>query len=117
MITFPSIDSKTELIFNQFFGIGDILFIEPIMRRFFQEGYKINLPILKIYLPIQHYFPYINFIEQENYKIKFHAMIEEADHWLKLAMKSNRPDLIKKAALLWGKIIDLRGECETELFK
>ena len=67
MITFPSIDSKTELIFNQFFGIGDILFIEPIMRRFFQEGYKINLPILKIYLPIQHYFPYINFIEQENF--------------------------------------------------
>ena len=38
-----------KAIFNQFFGIGDILFIEPIMRRFFQQGYEVVLPVLEKY--------------------------------------------------------------------
>jgi hypothetical protein len=67
-----SIDKvKKTFVFNQFFGIGDILFIEPIMRKYFKEGNKIILPVLNKFLDLQPYFPYINFIDKEEYEIDY----------------------------------------------
>ena len=48
--------------------------------------------------------------EQEQYRGRYNAMIEEADNITRLAIKSNRPDLVKNAALIWGNILDIQGE-------
>lgn len=62
---------KKEIIINQFFGIGDILFIEPIMRYYFQQGHKVTIPILSKYLDIQRNLPYINFVDKETFDIDY----------------------------------------------
>ena len=62
---------KKEIIINQFFGIGDILFIEPIMRYYFQQGHKVTVPILSKYLDIQRNLPYINFVDKETFDIDY----------------------------------------------
>lgn len=62
---------KKEIIINQFFGIGDILFIEPIMRYYFQQGHKVTVPILSKYLDIQRNLPYINFVDKETFNIDY----------------------------------------------
>lgn len=60
-----------KCIINQFAGIGDILFIEPIMRRYFQMGYRVILPTIKEYLNIQPYFPYIEMVDMSLFKIDY----------------------------------------------
>ena len=62
---------KKEIIINQFFGIGDILFIEPIMRYYFQQGHKVTVPILSKYLDIQRNIPYVNFVDKETFDIDY----------------------------------------------
>ena len=66
-----SLTGKKDIVFNQFFGIGDILFIEPIIRSFFQKGHKVILPILPMYLDIQPYFPYITMVDKSKFKINY----------------------------------------------
>jgi hypothetical protein len=65
-----SITNK-KCIVNQFAGLGDILFIEPIMRYYFQMGYRIILPIIKTYLNIQPHFPYIEMVDMSLFKINY----------------------------------------------
>lgn len=62
---------KKDIIFNQYFGIGDIIFIEPIMRSFFQRGHKVVLPVLKKYMDIQPYFPYITIVDKDDLNIDY----------------------------------------------
>jgi len=62
---------KKNHIFNQFFGIGDIMFIEPIMRRSFQSGHKVILPVLEKYFDTQKHFPYIEFIKKDELDIDY----------------------------------------------
>jgi hypothetical protein len=62
---------RKEVIFNQFFGIGDIMFIEPIMRRSFQAGHKVILPVLDKYYDIKRHFPYIGFIKKDKLNIDY----------------------------------------------
>lgn len=64
-------DVRNICVFNQFFGLGDILFIEPIMRKYFQYGYKIVLPVLEQYLSLKSYFPYIEFVRKDLYNINY----------------------------------------------
>lgn len=52
-------------IFNQPFGFGDIIFIEPILRHYHKQGYKVVVPLNKQYLNIQEYFPNVTFINRE----------------------------------------------------
>lgn len=60
-----------KCVFNQFFGIGDIMFIEPIMRKFFQEGNEIILPVMKQYMNLDIHFPYIQFVDKEECDIDY----------------------------------------------
>jgi hypothetical protein len=60
-----------KAIFNQYFGIGDILFIEPIMRRYFQNGYDVVLPVLEKYYDCRVHFPYIEFVKQNELNIDY----------------------------------------------
>jgi len=62
---------KKEIIINQFFGIGDILFLEPIMRDYFQKGHKVTVPLIHKYLDIQRNIPYVNFVEKDLFDIDY----------------------------------------------
>lgn len=64
-------NSVRTCIFNQFFGLGDILFIEPLMRKFFIHGFKIVLPVIPSFLDLDVYFPYINFVDKRYLKINY----------------------------------------------
>lgn len=57
---------KNKCIINQPFGIGDIMFIEPIMRDLYIKGNEIILPCLEQYHIFQRNFPYINFVSKES---------------------------------------------------
>lgn len=82
---------KKEIIINQFFGIGDILFIEPIMRDYFQKGHKVTVPILYKYLDIQRNIPYINFVDKNFYNIDYEEQkIIETDNHIILPMRWSR---------------------------
>ena len=60
-----------DIVFNQFFGIGDIIFIEPIIRSFFQKGHKVILPVLSKFADIQPYFPYITVVDKDTLDIDY----------------------------------------------
>ena len=82
---------KKEIIINQFFGIGDILFIEPIMRDYFQKGHKVTVPILVKYLDIQRNIPYVNFVDKNFYNIDYEEQkLIETDNHIILPMRWSR---------------------------
>lgn len=57
---------KKKCIINQYRGIGDILFIEPLCR-WLHEGYEITFPVEDEYIWIKDYIPYINFVKKSEY--------------------------------------------------
>jgi hypothetical protein len=58
--------TKKKCIINQFRGIGDILFIEPLCR-WLHEGYEITFPVDDQYFWIKDYLPYINFVKKSEF--------------------------------------------------
>jgi len=74
--------TKKTYVFNQYAGIGDIFFIEPMMRKYFQNGHKVVLPVLKGFLSLQPYFPYINFVDMDSLDIDYNEenVIETKDY-------------------------------------
>jgi hypothetical protein len=58
--------TKKKCIINQYRGIGDILFIEPLCR-WLNEGYDITFPVDDQYYWIKDYIPYINFVKKSEY--------------------------------------------------
>lgn len=61
---------KKKCIINQFRGIGDILFLEPLCRWLYQ-GYEITFPVEDEYIWIKEYIPYINFVKKSEYFIDY----------------------------------------------
>ena len=58
-----------KYIFNQFQGLGDILFCEPIAKQLWENGKnEIYWPINSEFIWLKEYFPYINFVDM-NYFI------------------------------------------------
>ena len=58
-------------IYNQFFGVGDIMFIEPLMRMSFLDGHKVILPVLDKFYDIRHHFPYIDVVMKGDLDIDY----------------------------------------------
>lgn len=52
-------------------GIGDILFIIPIIKELNDEGYNITWPINPDFLNIQKNFKYINFVDKNTFNIDY----------------------------------------------
>jgi hypothetical protein len=48
-------------IFNQFRGLGDILFLVPIARHYIAQGHKVIFPVNKSFIDIKDSFPDIEF--------------------------------------------------------
>lgn len=74
--------SKKAVVINQFFGIGDILFIEPICRRFWQGGHRVIIPVMKQFLSLQSHFPYIEFVDKDKFDIDYEnqCVVETEEH-------------------------------------
>jgi len=65
---------KTEqLIFNQFRGLGDILFLVPLCRALMQEGNSVLWPIVAEYMSIAKHFPDINFVPKEALNLPYES--------------------------------------------
>lgn len=132
IITIVEKTNEKICVFNQFFGLGDILFIEPIMRRYFQNGYKVILPVLNKYLDLQPYFPYIEFVDKELYKINYdeHKIIDDGNklilplRWSREFFNSTYKDTMRNKYLMvnmnldeWKSLIWLRHRHKEEALK
>jgi hypothetical protein len=63
-----------KYIFNQFQGLGDILFCEPIARYFYKNGInQIIWPINEEFLWLNEYLPYINFVSKQHYNFNWES--------------------------------------------
>lgn len=60
-----------KLVVNQFAGLGDILFLIPLIRELQNEGNTVLWPIIPQYLSIAEHFPDINFVNKDNYALPF----------------------------------------------
>ena len=61
------------IIFNQFRGIGDILFLMNIAKMYHNVGYKIVLPVLPQFLNLQKHFDYVKFVNKDTYKMDYES--------------------------------------------
>jgi hypothetical protein len=51
-----------KIVFNQFRGIGDILFLMPVAKMYHDAGYEVLWPVVPQFLPLQKHFPYVRFL-------------------------------------------------------
>jgi hypothetical protein len=60
-----------NIILNQFRGLGDILFIEPIARHYYKLGHRVIIPVVPEYSNLSKYFPYITFLHKNLLNIDY----------------------------------------------
>jgi hypothetical protein len=71
---------KSKILINQFQGLGDILFCEPIARTFKEQGKTIIWPVIDQYIWIAEYIPYINFVSKSQFAFNYEALsFEDSD--------------------------------------
>ena len=59
-------------IINQFQGLGDVFFCEPIARHLYNNGKnEILWPILDEFIWIKEYIPYINFVKKSEFRFDY----------------------------------------------
>jgi hypothetical protein len=63
--------NKKTCIINQFAGLGDIIFIMPLVRRRIRDGYRIVWPVNPVYLNIGKHFPEVEFVDKTKYVINY----------------------------------------------
>ncbi len=64
-----------KYVFNQYFGLGDILFCEPIARHFYNEGKnQIFWPIMDRFMWLTHYIKYIDFVPSSSCPIDYESL-------------------------------------------
>lgn len=62
-------------IFNQYQGLGDIIFCEPIARHFYQNGEnEIFWPINDEFMWIKDYINYINFVPKSSTRMNYESL-------------------------------------------
>lgn len=115
---------KKTIIFNQFAGIGDILFIEPIIRKYFIDGHSVILPVQKDFLNLQANFPYIKFIDMDLFDINYdEKKIVENENFIILPLRfsnnmmSNKYKMVDMNFDLWKTLTWLRHRFKEEKLK
>ena len=81
----------TEVVISQHFGLGDILFIEPIYRHYHNQGYRVTAPIMKEYLWIQEYIPYVSFVDCNKYPYDKESPTQRNDGKLHVPLRFAHP--------------------------
>ena len=61
----------SKVIINQFYGIGDVLFIEPILKWLNDMGLKVILPIQDQNIWIQENITYVDFVKKSEFNIDY----------------------------------------------
>lgn len=80
-----------KVIINQFAGLGDVLFIEPIYRHFHNLGYEVIAPVNSDILWIQEYIPYVEFKNKEGFKYDYESPTQKNDGNLHIPMRFAHP--------------------------
>ncbi len=63
-----------RVILNQYQGLGDILFCEPIARYYKHKGAsEIIWPVLSEFLWLKEYLPYINFVDRNHFNMDYES--------------------------------------------
>ena len=75
-VIFRNIPSGVDtIIINQFQGLGDVMFMITIARKYIEQGFKVLWPINPLFLDIQKHYPDIDFIDMNllklNYNVKY----------------------------------------------
>ena len=65
--------SGKTCIINQFAGLGDIIFIMPLVRRYIDKGYRIVWPVVPAYVGISKHFPEVEFIDKTRFRIDYNS--------------------------------------------
>ena len=73
ILTQPPIkkEPKEGYIINQFLGLGDILFIVPLIRKWLSQGHDIIWPIADEYIDIKRHFPDIQFVAKSSFAMDY----------------------------------------------
>lgn len=76
--------AQKEIIINQFFGLGDIIFIEPIYRHFYNLGCKVIAPVEDHYYWVKDYIDYVDFRKKSEFPMDYEYFgfkkIDEAEY-------------------------------------
>ena len=59
------------IIINQFQGLGDVMFMITIARKYIEQGFKVLWPINSLFLDIQKHYPDIDFIDMNLLKLNY----------------------------------------------
>lgn len=78
-------------IVNQFFELGDIMFIEPIYRHYHEQGYEVIAPVNSEYLWIQDYIPYVKFVDKARFPYNYESPVQPEDGRLHLPLRFAHP--------------------------
>jgi len=90
-----------NVVINQFFGLGDILFIEPIYRHYHNRGFKVIAPILPEYLWIAEYIPYVSFVDVNSFKYDKEVVEQKEDGQIHIPLRFAHP-LLRNYPLHYG---------------
>jgi hypothetical protein len=87
----PNKHDKMEVVFNQFFGLGDIIFIEPLYRMYHELEYRVVAPVNDEYYWIKDYIPYVDFRKKSEFKYSYETVEQPDDGRLHLPTRFSHP--------------------------
>lgn len=69
-------------IVNQYLGLGDILYLVPLIRHWMQQGHDVIWPIADEYFSIAHHFPDIQFCKKSDWpRVPYELPHETMHRW------------------------------------
>ncbi len=77
----PPDKNKPGFIINQFLGLGDILFLVPLVRKWMAQGHDIVWPIADEYFGIKQNFPDIQFVKKSAFPMNYDIRKEFWHRW------------------------------------
>lgn len=80
-----------DVVISQHFGLGDILFIEPIYRHYHNRGFKVVAPINPEYLWIKEYIPYVEFVDVNSYPYNKESVTQKPDGKFHIPLRFAHP--------------------------
>lgn len=89
------------VVINQFFGLGDILFIEPIYRHYHNRGFKVVAPVNPEHLWIAEYIPYVEFVDVNTYPFDKESPTQKEDGKMHVPLRFAHP-LLRGYELHYG---------------
>lgn len=81
-----------KVIINQFFGLGDIMFIEPIYRHYHNQGYQVIAPVEDHYYWVSEYIQYVHFRKKSEFPYDYESLFHgEKDGALHVPLRFAHP--------------------------